>query len=318
MTSLNSYSINTHLLTWASDLVMVEKHTRVLGEKGIFIIPYDTSRTVLGIRLECSVVETVNETLTLWSNPEIGFYGYLHARYFKKNIGSPVQINQRSQTVFTWFPHDWSILLNMWTFLQFQAFIFPDDINPFTFNTRLVCPSPFVSDFSVGLVRAGKVQLDLSIAYLDPDKFPLSPLTDVIQELPNPDDVRNTDPNAFRDLVPDLPIDAPYDPETGDFGESVPGTPAPPEPLPASPFRVVWAASGPGFNDTRSLSFCYDGPQITSITRTPRLSAQGRYVLDVETVNGFRTIDTGRGTFVTLEQNQAFLETFTIIDFEPC
>lgn len=311
MTALNSFSVTHDLHGYLEELIDVTSSERVLEGKGIFIIPYDVNRLVAFTRCEIDVVATVNETQTLYSNPELSFYGYCHIRRFKQSIGSPVQINQRNQILHHWFPQENMILIDN---ARVVENIFTGLLIPFVEPYKIYLTSPFVTDLSFGFQKAGKFRVKVSIGYFKRSAFPDPDISDPIQDVPNPEDVKNTDPSQYKDLGdPNTPVSPPYIPGSEDFGESTPGTPPPAELPEGVPFRIRFNASGPGFNDVGALSFQYSGPQPTSINLTPILT-DGRYVIRVTNANG--TVDLFvRGEFVTPEQNEAFLSTFEFVEY---
>ena len=311
MTALNSYSLTRDLHGTIPELIDVESSERVLETKGLFIIPYNPSRLVAFVRAEVDVISTANETQTLWSNPELSFYGYCHVRTYKQSVGNPVQLNQRNQILFQWFPLESLVLVNVAKFtVLFSALISAGS----DFPVKTYLPSPLITDLSFGFSRAGKFKVTVKIGYFKPDAFPDELLSDPVQEVPNPGDVEGVDPSQYKDLGdPNTPVSAPYRPGDEDFGESVPGTPPPAELPNAVPFRIRFNASGPGFSDVGALSFQYSGPQPTGINLTPIL-VDGRYVIRVTNANGNVDLFV-RGEFVTPAQNEAFLSTFEFVEY---
>lgn len=311
MNALNSYSWFNNYMQFDMGRIESESSSRIFEKKGLFIIPYDTSRVVAYVKADFKVIAVENEYQSLWTNPELGFYGYAHIRDNKKPIGTPIQLNHRSQTILWWHPLEQYTLIDVIGTLTNIAVV----IDPiFTFG-RLYFPAPTFSDLSFGFKTNGRYQVTVTIGYWLESLWDELEIPKPTQYLPNPGLTEDEDPNDDKALGdPNTPISPPYDQGTSDFGESDDAPPPPPPPeLPASPFVIIWSSYGPGFDFVEVQSLEYTGPQITSYTTFPRLSAQNRYVIDLQTVDGARTVDLGRGGFATEEQNNAFLANFEFV-----
>lgn len=311
MSNPNGNSWNTNFYSADQSRIIIESSERTFEEKGLFIIPYDASRIVATLKVTFKVVFIEPEYRSLWTNPELGFYGYAHARRNKVPYGSPIPLNLREQEIFYWnCPEHYTQLETIGTIVNLARLIGTS----FEFG-RLYFPAPVISDFSFGFKVAGRYTVKIDIGYWLESTWPDLGFTAPIQDLPNPDLTEGTDPTPGRQLGdPNAPLSPVYDPTTNDFGESDGDAPDPePEnPMPASPFRFVWNASGPGFDFVGALTFEYSGPQITNYDPIPYLNNSNQYVLRLYYSGGTFELFVGRGLFVTPEQNAAFLNTFTI------
>lgn len=311
MSALNSFSVARDLHGYLAEMIDVEDSGRVLETKGLFIIPYDITRLVAFVRCEIDVLSADNETRTLWSNPELSFYGYCHIRRYKQSVGNPVQINQRNQVLFQWFPQENLGFVNDSRLLE--SFLIGLTV-PFTQPYKIYLSSPLITDFSFGFQKGGKFGVKVTIGYFKRSVFPDPDVADVLQDVPNPEDVKNTDPGTYKDLAnPNAIPSPPYVPETDDYGESLPGTP-PTEEIPQSvPFRVRYNASGPGFNIQGAVSFPYEGPTPTGILVQP-FEINNSFFFRVITASGTVNVPYGQ-SFVTQEQEDAFLDTFEFVEY---
>lgn len=316
MPALNSVSFDNNYLSIDDFYIDVETETRTFGEKGLFIVPYDTSRILAAMDVTFKVIDVSNEYQTLWSNPEIGFYGYVHARKEKVPIGAAIALNQRKQEIFHWSdPQQHTQIEIIGTLISLGQFL-----GSTIQIGRIFFPSPTVTDFSFGFPVEGRYEVTIKLSYWKEQRWPDANIPRPYQTLPDPEDVKNIDPGPGRELGdPETPISPPYT-ETGeDFGESTPGTPPPQPELPVPPFRFVYNASGPGFNSVGAFTAPYNGPQPTGYSTTPVLvpdGGRGRWVVVVTNPQGTVNVDIRAG-FVTQEQNDAFLATFTIVGTAP-
>lgn len=236
--SLNSFSLATTHCGPNRDWMIETSSERVFGEKGLFIIPYQQGRKVARITCEVRVLTNENEYLNLWTNPEFGFYGYVHARYFKQSFGNPIQINQRSQVVYEWCPPNVLATLNNSLTANLLGLLV-DVIDP---GPNYFMDVPLVTDFSFGFQRVGKYAVKVKIWYIDPLYFGQGVLDQISQPLPDPNAVRDTNPLPPRQGGdPDTPISPPYIPDGNDFGESEPGDPITPPP-PGGRYRIIWSS----------------------------------------------------------------------------
>lgn len=312
MSALNSFSVARDLYGFPPEIIQVETSERILSEKGIFIIPYDIERLVAFVTCEVDVMSTVNESRTIWSNPEISFYGYCHIRRFKQSIGNPVQINQRNQVLFTWFPQDNFAQINSLKF--FESFLVGLTV-PFTEPYKIYLSSPYVTDFSFGFQREGKFRVKVSIGYFNRSIFPDPDVSDVIQDVPNPSTVESTDPSQFKDLNDNgEPISAPYNVANNDYGESIEGEPVT-DPVPvAVPFEVVFIAEAPGYPLQERRTTSFNPGMVLSISTTPVLSGGNWVFQGLSTTGAFEI--TIENEFPTQAQNDAFQASFQFLRFE--
>lgn len=311
MNALNSFSVVRDLHFYSPEFIEVEQFDRTLSEKGIFIIPYDTSRLVAFVRCEIDVLDATNESRTLWSNPELSFYGYCHIRSFKQSLGNPVQINQRNQVLFQWFP-----LENVASINGSQVFnnLLGAISATLTEPVKVQLAGPLVTDFSFGFQKYGKFFVVVTIGYFNPAALPAAGVAEFLQPIPNPLDTETTDPSSYKDLgYPDVPVSPPYTEENNDYGESVGGPPLPEEPPAQVPFRIRFSYSGPGADPSPQLTVQYSGPQPTSINTQPVKRGDG-YFATIQTASGTFYLPYV-GAFATQAQEDAFLETFEFIEF---
>lgn len=311
MSALNSYSVASDLFASIPGLIVEETSERILSGKGIYIIPYDITRLVASVKVEIDVISTVNETRTLWSNPEVSFYGYCHIRSYKQSIGNPVQINQRNQVLFTWFPQD-----NVHTATQVNATLTLLQLLEaiVTEPNKIYLSSPLITDLSFGFQRDGKFRVRVTIGYFTEDAFPNNSLYEPVQFVPNPIDLETIDPSQYKDLGdPNIPVSPPYDQGSDDFGESNPGNP-PTDPLPEGvPFSVVFIAEAPGYPRQERTTFSVNPGVVTSISYTPVRTATN-WVLQGVGSNGNFTVAL-ENIFPTEAQNQAFQDSFEFVRF---
>lgn len=313
MSALNSYSLAKDDYGYLTEMISTESSERVLEGKGLFIIPYDTTKLVAFVRCEIDVVNTVNESRTLWSNPELSFYGYCHIRRFKQSVGNPVQINQRNQILYQWFPQENIDIINTVSqtvlLLSLLTLVTSEPL-------KLWLVSPLITDLSFGFQRAGKFKVKVTIGYFNRSIFPPNATVDILQDVPSPSDTLNTDPSSYKDLGdPNTPVSAPYIPGNNDFGESTPGQPEPEEPIPTGAFYVIFQADVTGFTPGNVLSNLYSGAPLTSLSRTPTIVGNN-FVLQGQTAQGSVNIGL-TNLFVTPEQNDQFLSTFRFIGYQP-
>lgn len=311
MTALNSFSLATDMYGYMPEMIDVVQESRTLTEKGIFIIPYDIERLVAFVRCEIDVLDAANESRTLWSNPELSFYGYCHVRSYKQSIGNPVQINQRNQILYSWFPQENIGILNGSALYASTLAA----IGNLTFEpAKIWLSSPLVTDFSFGFQKYGKFFVIVTIGYFKREVFPDESFADILQQVPNPLDTESTDPSSYKDLgYPEAPISPPYTEENNDYGESTGGEPLPEEPPVNVPFRIRFSYSGPGADPSPQLTVQYSGPQPTSISTQPVKRGDG-YFATIQTESGTFYLPYV-GAFATQEQEDAFVETFEFIEF---
>lgn len=229
MTSINSFSVTDRDYSLPQNIVRYEQTVRVFDRKGLFIIPYEQGPVIVSVDVWVKVVATTNETLSMWTNPELGFYGYAHPRVNKMDNGSPVQVNQRAQWVYRWFAESVLIVLQLRAVKRsLLASLLPQQ-GPETV-THIV--GPLVSDLSFGFSRTGRYQVTARIGYLTTDYIQSLDLGPISQDRPNPSAVNAIDPTGYRQLGdPETPTSDPYQGDSfPDYGESEPGTEVPEEP----------------------------------------------------------------------------------------
>jgi hypothetical protein len=313
--ALNSFSFGTEYTTHDEERMTLETSSRTFESKGLFIIPYDRGRVVGYVRADFKVISVKNESRSLWTNPELSFYGYAHARVKKQSYGSPVQLNQRSQTFFLWHPSTQYAQIENVTSIVYVGTALGFSIE----DARMHFPGPIISDFSFGFQKPGRYEVSITIGYWNPS---------VWQELDIPRPEQNLpDPNSLKDLPPpsDVPLGDPLTPLSpsyvsgGDYGESDPLAPPPPptQPqAPPAPFRFRWSATVPGGNFENAVSFTYSGGAVISYEEKP-VFVGSQYYIRVVSVDGIVDVPLGQGIFATQEQELAFLNTFTITGFQP-
>lgn len=240
MSALNSYSVTERDFNLPSGMVEFVTSERVFARKGLFIIPYQPLRIVVSVRVTCKVIATPNESLNVWSNPEIGFYGYAHIRSFKKTLGSPVQFNQRSHIVYMWFSEALvSVIATARSHARLAGLVAED---PDLIDWHL--PGPEASDLSFGFAREGRYEVSCEIGYLSPLFLLTNPTGPLLQSIPDAGQVAAIDPRIDRQLGdPETPVSPPYDPSGLDFGESELGEEESPDPIPdGSTVRLLGAS----------------------------------------------------------------------------
>src|SRR5687768_6382030 len=84
MSQLNSFSVTNDKYAILPELITVEESSRIFSEKGLFIIPYKFAPPVAFVEASCDVMDVSNESRSVWTNPELSFYGYAHTRRFKQ------------------------------------------------------------------------------------------------------------------------------------------------------------------------------------------------------------------------------------------
>src|SRR5687768_316073 len=189
MSQLNSFSVTNDKYAILPELITVEESSRIFSEKGLFIIPYKFAPPVAFVEASCDVMDVSNESRSVWTNPELSFYGYAHTRRFKQPFGSPVQLNLRNQVFFTWYPQENIQIINqrlaMRSILALQG------------NVAEVPPwylvSPCVTDFSFGFQKTGKYKITVRVGYFDSAIFDEDPAGSPGYYIPNPEDVKNTE-----------------------------------------------------------------------------------------------------------------------------
>lgn len=239
MTALNSFSLATQHGLADPNFMEFFESTRVFENKGLFIVPYLTSRLVAKVTCECDVIFSPNESRTLWSNPELSFYGYCHARSFKQSVGNPVQINQRNQILFDWQPsnlHNWVNTVNLFNLLDLATSI----LDP---GPQLYLEGPQITDFSFGFPRGGRYAIKVKIWYVNPIYLPGGIVDQTSQPVPDPGLVRATNPIPYKDQGdPNTFTSPPYRPGDEDFGESEPTT-NPNLPPDNGRYNIVWSTN---------------------------------------------------------------------------
>lgn len=316
MPSLNSFSLPSSN-TRVDELRMnFNTYVRTFEQKGLFIIPYDYNRIVSYVKMSFKVISVNNEFQSLWTNPEIGFYGYAHMRIDKRTVGSAIQLNERSQDIWIWHPSEqYQQLETIGTLVKLGQFLG----STFQYG-ELYFPGPSISDFSFGFQKPGRYEVTCRIGYWFDSAFDDADVPRPRQTVPIPEFVQAIDPSAEQSLGdPNTPVSPPYDPATNDYGESDPGTPEPPpdEEIPPSPFRIVWTAVYDGGPGGENLSLAYTGPQVISYNRNPIEASGGGFVITVVTAEGSDIIPLGVGPFSTQSQKEQFLATFQIIRLQP-
>lgn len=240
MSALNSFHhAREHTFPDTNKCLMVQDE-RIIGQKGMVIIPYRPNQVLAAMYCYFEVFATTNESRSLWTNPEIGFYGYVHARRNKQGIGSPSQLNQRWQMFYSWHNHE------QWT--QFETLVtlrnLGSELGLVNLQFDWFVPSPLVTDFSFGMQREGRFRILIEQYYWNPLVFVENEINPPSQILPDPSQIEAIDPAPYQDLFdPGTPISPPY---TGDddFGENTPEEGTPPfEPLPEGSYTIVWSTS---------------------------------------------------------------------------
>src|SRR5688500_5739563 len=152
MSQLNSFSVTNDKYAILPELITVEESSRIFSEKGLFIIPYKFAPPVAFVEASCDVMDVSNESRSVWTNPELSFYGYAHTRRFKQPFGSPVQLNLRNQVFFTWYPQENIQIINQRLAMS--------SILALPRNVALALPcylvAAVVNDFSFGFQTTGK------------------------------------------------------------------------------------------------------------------------------------------------------------------
>lgn len=314
MSTLNFHSFPPNYNTYDSERAVIETETRVFGQKGLFIVPYDTNRIVMFVKMDFRVIYIQQEYQSLWTNPELGFYGYVHARQNKTPIGSPVPLHHRYQQVFYWNPPEpYQQLEIIGTLINLGQFLG----SPFQFG-RLFFAGPTVTDFSFGFKVDGRYTATITIGYWNEGTWESLGVPRPEQDVPNPEAVEAIDPNPGKQNGdPNTPIDQPYNPENNDFGENVPGTAEPPDDFPPAPFYIRWFSDLPGLGPSENLSL-YSGSEIVSLAQSPSEGVQfpGSYVLAGVNADGpFEVVLRSVSEFQSF--NEAFLNTFEIRGYEP-
>lgn len=320
MSALNSFSLAHPFSGSIPTLIIQEVHERVLGTKGLFIVPYTPGRKVAFVRCECDVISTVNESRTMWSNPEIGFYGYCHVRYYKQSVGNPVQLNQRNQILHQWFPYENIVSINeRQSYKRLQGLV----EFPLVDENAWYLLSPGVTDYTFGLQREGKIRVKVTIGYFDERLFVFDPYGPPIQDVPNPFAVGNIDPGQYKDLGDPLePLSPPYRPDNLDFGESLPGIP--PDPSPEGEFRQLrWGTEWTNIQTQQpqqagngNSSVCDLKTPITSVSEP--IVAPGRAYIYHSVVDAVGVRDLQTASLSTLPQEaQEQIDNY-VWSIEPC
>lgn len=224
MAALNSFTLNTNISSLPENYVQRDVSVRVLGRKGIFIIPYDITRKVAWVRVRTKILASVNEYINEWVQPTLGFYGYIWPRRFKSPVGNPVQINAEQQAIFSWFSESNFVHLMNYIYLL-DSGVIPEIVN---IEPIAVLMNPDISDFSISLSREGRIEITCEIGYWNPELWGNDPADAPDQDFFDPDQIANTPPpgNQRPEELP--PITEPYRPDNNDFGEGLPGEPLPP------------------------------------------------------------------------------------------
>lgn len=228
MAALNSFTLNTEISSLPENYVQRSTSVRVLGRRGIFIIPYDITRKVAWVRLRTKILSSVNEYTNDWVQPTLGFYGYVWPRRFKFPIGNPVQINADQQSIFSWFSECNFVHLMHYIYLL-ESGVIPEIVN---IEPIAVLMNPDVTDFSFSLSREGLIEVTCEVGYWNPELWGNDPADAPDQDFFDPAQVADTPPpgNQRPEELP--PITEPYRPDNNDFGEGLPGEPLPPDDQP--------------------------------------------------------------------------------------
>lgn len=240
MSALNSFHhAQQHTFPDLNKVVQYQDE-RIIGKKGLFVIPYRPLLTLAAMYCYFEVFSTTNESRSLWTNPELGFYGYVHARRNKQVIGSPTQLNQRWQMFYSWHNHE------QW--MQFETLVTLRNLGVALGLTGIefewFVPSPLVTDFSFGMQREGRFRIIIQQYYWNTAVFVENGIPQPSQILPDPNGVENIDPSPYQDLTdPGTPISPPYVGDD-DYGEGLPEEGTDPfEPLPEGSYSIVWSTS---------------------------------------------------------------------------
>lgn len=224
MAALNSFTLATQISSLPQNIVFRETSTRVLGRKGIFIIPYDINRKVAWVKLRSKMLASVNDYSSDWVQPVLGFFGYVWPRKFKSPIGNPVQINAEQQVLFSWFSESNYEHLMYYSYLLQVSFQTPTS----EFESIGVLTNPDITDFSFALQREGRIEVTCEIGYWNPALWGDDPANAPTQDFFDPDQVADTPPPGNQRPPEAPPITEPYRPDNDDFGEGLPGLPLPP------------------------------------------------------------------------------------------